>query len=259
MLTKNKIKFLSSLSEKKARMESLSFLVEGEKMVLELFSSKFRIYTLLFTEKFSSIVSDLDIPKLCEVVKISEDEATRISTRKTPQGIFAVAAIPEDFYNHEPDVSSGWNIVLHDIQDPGNLGTIIRTADWFGVKNIICSKDTVDVLNPKVIQSTMGAIFRVNTIYVDLKETILNIKKINPEFPILAAVLEGENIYHSEFVNPGIIMMGNESKGLSQELINLSTHKVAIPRFGSSEQSSESLNVSVATGIILSELKRKTF
>lgn len=255
MLSKNKIKYLTSLSEKKARLENKAFLVEGEKMVFELLDSNFTVTTLLYTEKYEQAFKLLT--NNIERLTISEGEAAKISTMKTPQGIFAVAEIPPNFYNSGIVLSGEFSLVLHDIQDPGNLGTIVRTADWFGIRQILCSKSTADILNPKVLQSTMGAVFRVNVTYTDLNETIAAIKKQHHGIPIYAAVLEGDNLYKTDTGKNGILLMGNESKGLSKELLEIATHKITIPRFGNSPKSSESLNVSVATAIILSEMQRK--
>lgn len=256
MLSKNKIKYLSSLSDKKARLEHMAFLVEGEKMVIELLASQFNILALYFTGKMQPVVRKQLLPPHIEKIEITEEEAFKISSQKTPQGIFAVAEIPADFYSERVTYSDNLIIALHDIQDPGNLGTIVRTADWFGVKQIICTPATADIFNPKVLQSTMGAALRVKLVYTDLRQKIQWLKNEYPHIPVFAAVLEGDNIYRSTFPAKGILMMGNESKGLSADLIDLATHKITIPRFGNTNESSESLNVSVATAIILSELHR---
>lgn len=256
MLSKIKIKYLSSLSDKKGRIENMAFLAEGEKLVFELITSGFIVPALFYTDKMRHAIRKRVIPLSIEKIEITEAEALKISSQKTPQGIFAVADIPEDFYSENLTYSNDLIIALHDIQDPGNLGTIVRTADWFGVKQIICSRSTADILNPKVLQSTMGAAFRVKLVYTELKQKIQELKNKYPEIPVFAAVLEGENIYKKSFPAHGILMMGNESKGLSDDMIQLATNKLTIPRFGNSVASSESLNVSVATAIILSELLR---
>lgn len=256
MLSKNKIKYLSSLADKKSRMETGAFLVEGDKMVSELVASSFSVRALFYTERMASFANAVQLPSHAEKTEISETEASRISSRKTPQGIFALASIPPDFYTENFEWTDEWMLALHEIQDPGNLGTIVRTADWFGIRKILCSKTTADILSPKVLQSTMGAVFRVKLYYTDLTGALQQLKGQSPEIPILAAVLEGSDLYGDELPSGGIIMMGNESKGLSPELIQLATHKITIPRFGAL-QSGESLNVSAATAIILSELCRR--
>ncbi len=257
MLSKNKIKYLSSLSEKKSRAENQAFLVEGEKMVYEALGSAFEVKSIYYTDKMRESIPATLSQKI-EKIEITGNEASKISTQKTPQGLFAEVSIPEDFYSEDFSYKGQLTLALHDIQDPGNLGTIIRTADWFGVKQIICSKSTVDILNPKVLQSTMGAAFRVKLTYTPLIETIKDLKRRHENLPVFAAILEGTDVYRSDLPKEGILMMGNESKGLSEEIIALATHKITIPRFGNTETSSESLNVSVATAIILSELRRKT-
>lgn len=257
MLSKNKIKYLASLSDKKDRIETLSFLVEGEKMVFELIASGFKVISLFHTKKLEGIIKSKVKSSNIEIIEITDDEALKISSQKTPQGIFALASIPEDFYSEDIPNPEELTLALHDIQDPGNLGTIIRTADWFGIKQIICSKNTADILNPKVLQSTMGAAFRVKVYYIDLIDYIKNIKKNIPGISIFAAVLEGDNLYECSIPPKGILMMGNESRGLSDELVQLASCKITIPRFGNSANSSESLNVSIATAIIVSEFRRK--
>jgi RNA methyltransferase, TrmH family len=257
MLSKNKIKFIQALSDKKNRLESRSFLIEGEKMVRELFQSGFNIQTLIISAKFINDPIFAGISSNVEIIEASENELERISTQKTPQGMMAVVSIPDYYFSDKISFSKNLEIALYDIQDPGNLGTIIRTADWFGVNQIVCHKQTVDLFNPKVIQSTMGAIFRVHVKYTDLPQYIAEFRKKNDSKPVIAAVLDGKDIYKTTFLEQGILMMGNESKGLSGELIKLATHKISIPRFGSTVQQTESLNVAVATAIILSELKRK--
>lgn len=257
MLSKNKIKYLASLADKKARIESSTFLVEGEKLVFEVLTSGYVVQDLLYTEKMSYVTRNRVSRLAVEKTPITEEEASKISSQKTPQGVFALVQIPALFYSEIIKYAKDeFILALHDIQDPGNLGTIVRTADWFGVKQIICSRATVDILNPKVLQSTMGAAFRVTMVYTDLKLKIQEIKNELPEIPIYAAILAGENIYKNTFPRKGILMMGNESKGLSDDLIRLATNKLTIPRFGNPDESSESLNVSVATAIILSELHR---
>lgn len=259
MLSKNKIKYLASLSDKKARLENSSFLVEGEKIVSELMESGFEIKTLLYISRLSDFIRKLKLPQNIIPIEITENEISRISSMKTPPGIIAEVAVPKSFYPEKPVFEEEWCIGLEDVQDPGNLGTIIRTADWFGIKTIICSRNTVDMLNPKVLQSTMGAVFRVKVYYTDLAESLNALKRNNPQYPIYSAVLDGDNIYKTQMPGYGILLMGNESKGLSGEIISLSNGKIAIPNFGKSGQSSESLNVSVATGILVSEIKRRTF
>lgn len=239
-LSKNKIKWIRSLHQKKHRDELGLYLVEGEKMVAEAIRyTKDLIELIAYTEDFNADISMEE--KYC----ISEKELEQISTLKTPNKAFAILR-----KNKNITISSKNELIiaLDGVQDPGNMGTILRIADWYGVKNIVCSKNTVECYNPKVVQASMGAIFRVQTHYVDLKEWLSNYG-----LPIYGALLEGENIYKKTELPTGILLMGNEGKGISEELIPLITDPISIPRFGDAE----SLNVSVATGILVSEFKRR--
>ncbi len=244
-LTKNEIKFIKSLHLKKNRSIEQLFIVEGEKLVTELYNqTKFNIKNLFVT-------SDYDvnqIPKNITYTLISNKDLERISTFKSPNKVLAVVHQPplnQINFNDENLI-----LVLDNINDPGNLGTIIRTADWFGITQIIASKNTVELFNPKVIQSSMGAIYRVNFIIDDLKQTITQLKQ--HQFTILGAVIDGENVYQTQLPKKIALVMGSESHGISYELLNDITQKVSIPKFGKTE----SLNVAMATGILLSEYKR---
>ena len=175
---------------------------------------------------------------------------------KTPSQVLGVFKIPEIKLNRK-EIENSLSIVLDDVQDPGNLGTIIRIADWFGIKHIFCSPNSVDLYNPKVIQSTMGAIARVKVIYVPLNQLLSDYQKSN--FPFYGTFLKGESIYTSELSPKGFIIMGNEGKGISDEIKEMVSHKLFIPNFPISRHTSESLNVSVATAIICSEFRRVEF
>ena len=246
MLSKSKISFIKSLSIKKFRNETGLFIVEGVKMVDELINSSFEIKEIYATEKWEGFNSFKDI------TLISEKELTQVSSLKTPNQVLAIAAIPERKENFE-DIFNTLSIALDDVKDPGNLGTIIRLADWFGIKNVFCSLECVDAFNPKVVQATMGSLFRVNINYVNLPEFLKN----KPTgFPIYGAVLGGEDIYQNKLSETGIIVMGNESSGISDNILPLITEKITIPSYGSG---AESLNVAIATAIICAEFRRKTF
>lgn len=226
-------------------------------MVSEAMASNFKVKEIFYVPRLAFSLREKYSQEPVKT-EITENEAYKISNQKTPQGIFAEIEIPADFYSENFKYPANDLIIaLHSIQDPGNLGTIVRTADWFGIKQIICSRETVDILNPKVLQSTMGAAFRVKITYTDILKTIKAEKDNHPGLPVFAAILEGNNIYTSVAPSHGILMMGNESKGLSHELITLATHKITIPKFGNSAEGSESLNVSVATAIIIAEMRRK--
>jgi TrmH family RNA methyltransferase len=241
MISKNQIKLIKSLQQKKYRKLYQLFIAEGVKVIQELLNSNYELVELFTTQE---LFPNVEKSKLNY---ISEAELKRISALVTPNECLAVFIIPEKV---KVDYSNTLQIALDDIRDPGNMGTIIRLADWFGVQNILCSEATVDVYNPKVIQSTMGSIARVNVMYCDLKKELLSAK-----VPVYGTLLEGENIYAEKLLQPAIIVLGNESNGISPEIQQLITHKITIPRFGTLQQT-ESLNVATATAIVLSEFCR---
>jgi len=236
MLTNSDSKLINSFANKKFRQKYNKFVVEGVKIIHEVLQSRYKIDTIYTTEAvFDS--------RSVETVLITEKELQKISRLVQPNTALAVCEIPR-----ETELNlDGWVIALDDVRDPGNLGTIIRLADWFGIEQVLCSKETVDLYNPKVIQATMGSFTRVRVNYVDLAEVFSNYKK-----PILGTFMEGKNIYRSEFPQEAILLMGNEANGISEELTPFITDRFTIPRFGKL-QKTESLNVAMATGILLSE------
>tara|TARA_R110002110_G_scaffold239492_2_gene455429 strand:+ start:582 stop:1301 length:720 start_codon:yes stop_codon:yes gene_type:complete len=238
MLSKSQIKIITSLKQKKYRQQHGFFVVEGVKTIKELLQSNLELQKLYTTESFNIDAKD-------EVI-ISNSDLKRISFLTTPNKAMAIFKIPEP----KPIDKSGLIVALDAIRDPGNLGTIIRLCDWFGVKELICSKETADCFNPKVIQATMGSIIRVNISYVDLV-TFLK----GSETPIFGAFMEGENVYHKTLPKKGILVMGNEANGVSKEVEAVITENISIPRFGDL-QATESLNVATATAILLSEFRR---
>lgn len=252
MLSQNKIKFIKSLSLKKNRQQNNCFLVEGEKMILELMDSNFKTievyalkdfilqHTTIFNGNFS-------------INEISEKELHKISSLKTPNQALAIVEIPN--YTIEDFSFDSLSLVLDNIQDPGNLGTIIRTANWYGVEYIFCSSDTVDAYNSKVIQSTMGAIFRTKIVYGNLLPIINMAKKNNQA--IYGTLLDGNAIYASKLTNNGLIVLGNESKGISKPIQKLIDHKIRIPNFPEHSTAMESLNVGIANAIVLAEFRRQ--
>jgi len=236
MLSNSQKKYINSLKQKKYRTQHSSFIVEGDKMVRELLNSDYEIEQVFGTE-----IIDAD-----NFTEVSEKELGSISALKTPNKFLAVAKQKE---NLQPLLKDQFFIVLDNVQDPGNLGTIIRTADWFGIKNIVCSLNSVDMYNPKVIQATMGSLFRVNVAYVDLQDLFNQ----NNGLTVYGAVLEGNNVYKTKIEqNNSVLLMGNESKGISDDLKPFITHKISIPQFGKAE----SLNVATATAILCSEYRR---
>ncbi|MCF7567663.1 RNA methyltransferase [Sabulilitoribacter arenilitoris] len=238
MLSKNQIKFITCLKQKKYRMQHGFFVVEGVKTIQELLQSKFVLHALYTTESFNIDAKD--------EILISETELKRISFLTTPNKALAVFRIPEPKSINR----KGLIVALDAIRDPGNLGTIIRLCDWFGVTDLVCSKATVDCFNPKVIQATMGSIARVNINYVDLVDFLNEVT-----LPVFGAFMDGETVYTKKLLKEGVLVMGNEANGVSKEVEAIITEKISIPRFGNL-QATESLNVATATAIFLSEFRR---
>lgn len=250
MLSKNKIKFITSLHSKKNRTENQLFIVEGTKLVLELLQSNFICETIVATNQWFEINNMVKFS--CEQISCTEDDLKKISTLSTPQQVLAIAQQKKYNATHI-NYAKGLHIALDTIQDPGNMGTIIRIADWFGIESIVCSEDCADIYNPKVVQATMGAILRVKITIANLPEILTQSKGNN--VPILGTFLDGENIYSNKIPKSGIIVMGNEGKGISREISELVTHKLYIPSFNQNSHS-ESLNVAIATAITCSECCR---
>ena len=241
MITKNEIKFVRSLKIKKNRIESDQFIVEGEKIVDELIDSSLELVKVYST---SSKYESLD--KL--YTKISKTNLLQISNLKTPNKVVAIFKIPK---SSEIDFTSQI-VALDNISDPGNLGTIIRLCDWFGIKDLLCNTETVDCYNPKVIQASMGSISRVNISYLDFKKLFIE-KKLN----LVAADLKGESMNKFSFQENQIVVFGNESLGLSPEIKEIIKNRVTIPRYNSNYDI-ESINVANSVAIILAELKNRS-
>jgi TrmH family RNA methyltransferase len=254
MISKNKTKFIISLQKKKVRDEEKLFIIEGDKLVNEFLYAGAKLKMLVARSEFLSTLNP-DVKKyINEINEVSYEELKHISTLKTPHNALAVVPIP--VYESDTDkVFESLCLALDCIQDPGNFGTIIRAAAWFGIKNIICSADSVDVFNPKTVQASMGAILHVNIHYTDLKNFILSAQKKN--IRVFGTLLNGKSIYKHKLDNKGIILFGNESKGISEELIPFITDKIMIPGAGKALPGIESLNVSMAASIVLSEFYRK--
>jgi TrmH family RNA methyltransferase len=240
MLSKNQIKLITSLQQKKYRKQEQLFFAEGVKVVQELLQSNFELQDLFTTKQDFISVSKT------KVHAISDAELKKISALATPNSCLAVFKIPKDKEMKE----SGLILALDDVRDPGNLGTIIRLCDWFGIETLFCSDETVDIYNPKVVQATMGSISRVNVVYGDLENFLVKTK-----LTVFGTFMDGKNIYQESLPKEGIIVMGNEANGISEAVEKLVTDRIAIPRFGDL-QITESLNVATATAIILSEFKR---
>ena len=240
MVSKNQIKLISSLHQKKQRIAHQLFIAEGIKGVQELLDAHFELDHLYTTQNDFETVSN----SLKTVV--SEADLRKMSALATPNTCLAVFRIPKE----KEIVASGLIVALDDVRDPGNLGTILRLCDWFGIQQLICSKETVDIYNPKVVQATMGSIARVNVSYVDLKDFLKT-----TSIPVFGTFMNGDNIYKASLPQEGIIVMGNEANGISSELEKIIKNRLTIPRFGAI-QKTESLNVATATAIVLSEFCR---
>lgn len=239
-LSKNKIKWIRSLQLKKNRDDLGLFLVEGEKMVAE----ALRDFPEMVEEVYST--TDFTFPKFNKKFEIiTETELSQISALKTPNKSLAIL---KKLNNKESVKSKGLILALDGVQDPGNMGTILRTADWFGIDTVVCSEDTADIYNPKVIQASMGSMLRMNVIYTSLENYLATC-----ELPIFGALLEGENVYGRSLEKIGVLVMGNEGKGIRPNIKTYINTPIHIPGFGKAE----SLNVAVATGILLSEFKRR--
>lgn len=243
-MTKAEIQSIRSLSDKRMRDAEHLFIAEGDKLVEEIRNSKFRIRRIYTTHP--------DI-KGENVEHIDKKEMERISQLKTATDTLAVVEQPLHRLDIEPKALM---LALDGVQNPGNLGTIIRLADWFGIKDIICSKECADCYNPKVVQATMGAILRVRVHYVDDLANFLGSAKAKG-MPIYGTLLTGKNIYTTNIENRGIVVMGNEGRGVSEECSATLTHQLLIPPYPADAPTSESLNVAMATGIILSEFRRR--
>ncbi len=240
MVSKNQIKLITSLQQKKYRSINQLFFAEGIKVIQELVKSNFELVHLYTTQNdFEEVSND-------KKTIISENDLKKISALATPNTCLAIFKIPSEKKTNE----SGLILALDSIRDPGNLGTILRLCDWFGIEQLICSKETVDIYNPKVVQATMGSIARVNVNYVDLESFIDKTK-----LAVFGTFMDGNNIYKTDLPQEGIIVMGNEANGISPELERLIKNRLTIPRFGTL-QKTESLNVATATAIILSEFRR---
>jgi len=238
MLSKNQIKYIKRLGQKKIRHQERLFVVEGIKTVNELLQSNFQLHCLYTTESFNIDAKSENI--------ISENDLKRISFLKTPNKALAIFKFPEE----TPIQFNRLIVALDDVRDPGNLGTIIRLCDWFGIRDLVCSRQTVDCYNPKVLQATMGSISRVSINYVDL-ELFLS----ETSLPVFGAYMNGDDVYKTALPEKGVLVMGNEANGISKDIETQISNRIAIPRFGDL-QATESLNVATATAILLSEFKR---
>lgn len=246
MLSKARIKFIKSLQLKKYRKQEQCFVVEGAKSVQELLRSDFEIEQLLMTEEFIQHNSNILSGFRGEIIEVKPAELVDLGDYSTNDAALAVVHMKP---NEAPAISKdGFILMLDDIRDPGNLGTIIRTADWYGIKGIVASNETADVYNSKVIQSSMGSFIRVKVFYTDLEKYLSN-----NSLPVLGTFLNGENAHAVAFGSAGIIVVGNEANGISKEVERFITKRITIPRFGHAE----SLNAAIATAVICDNIRRR--
>ncbi|WP_029283415.1 RNA methyltransferase [Pedobacter sp. R20-19] len=245
MLSKSQISFIKSLHQKKYRKENGLFLVEGIKSIREFISSDYRIDTIYYDKEQYQHLPKL--PANINLFEVNNAELSKISTLQTPQGFLALVKIPETKNIAKKDLKNKFTLVLDGVQDPGNMGTIIRTADWFGFENIICSIDTVEAYNPKTVQATMGSLARIKIFYEDLPAFLTQI-----DIPVFGALLDGNSIYETKWGEEGLVVLGNEGKGITAAVIKKINHPVTIPRIGAAE----SLNVAVSAAIFCTEIVR---
>ena len=251
MLSKQVTKIVQNLEKKKFRDKYHLFKIEGEKLVLELLRSPLTIHTLIafpeWIEQNQKLLSDVNVQEA------DEREMHSISNFQSLPPAIALAEIPEYIYD-EQAIFGSLSLVLNGIQDPGNLGTILRVADWFGIRYVLCDQDCANAYNPKCVQASMGAVFRVKTCYTSLSGLLEKARQ--QQLPVFGTFLDGEDIYTSPLSERGLIVMGNEGKGISSDIARFTDRKLTIPSFANRAEATESLNVGVATGIILSEFKR---
>jgi TrmH family RNA methyltransferase len=244
MVSKSKLKFIKSLQVKKYRKQEQSFVVEGAKSVSELLGSDFVVTWLAASEKFLTQNEHKIQAKNIESSIVSEKELAQLGSFQTNDAAIAVAKMKA---NAMPKLKDEFCLVLDDLRDPGNVGTIIRTADWYGIKNIIASEETADFYNPKTISATMGSFCRVNVFQTDLVDFLSK-----NSLPVFGALMEGTDVHQIDFGSQGMIIIGNESNGISEGVTKLVNHRITIPKRGGAE----SLNAAIATGIILDNVFR---
>lgn len=252
MLSKAKIKLIQSLEQKKKRREEKLFVAEGPKVVGDLLP----YFTCRLIVAESSWLARHPEVRATEIIEATSDELRKASFLKAPQEVLALFELPN--YASPNDIATKeLCLALDDVQDPGNLGTIIRVADWFGIRHIFCSIGTTDAYSPKTVQASMGAVARVQLHYVDLPKHLQSIRAQYPDVPLYGTFLEGENIYKEALSAHGIIIMGNEGNGISEQTKESVTHKLFIPNYPEGSITSESLNVAIATAITCAEFRRR--
>ena len=251
MISKNQIKYVRQLEQKKFRKQEGLFIAEGHKVVGDLLRAGYIPKMLFATEKWLHENRLLVLTTAVTPTTVTDEELRRLSLQQHPQQVLALFPIPP--LNSKFLILNSLALALDGVQDPGNLGTIIRIADWFGISNIICSEDTVDAWNPKVVQATMGSIARVNIIYSNLPQWL---DSLPSDFPVYGTLLDGENIYTQELTPYGLIVMGNEGNGISDAVRQRVNRRLLIPDFHNGD-TADSLNVAIATAITCSEFRRR--
>ncbi|MCR4852403.1 MAG: RNA methyltransferase [Prevotella sp.] len=248
MISKNLMKLVRSLDQKKGRQKEGLFVAEGPKVVGDLLG-KYTPYRLIATEEW---FRQQTFGKRFDDVIATEDELRKISFLQHPQQVLGLFPLPSENLN-VGNPEEELLLALDGVQDPGNLGTIIRIADWFGIHTIVCSNNTADTYNPKVVQATMGSIARVNVVYTDLPTYL---SELSPMIPVYGTFLDGDNLYEQPLSNNGIIVMGNEGNGISEEVGRLINRRLLIPSYPEHQETAESLNVAIATAITCAEFRR---
>ncbi|HKK41924.1 MAG TPA: RNA methyltransferase [Bacteroidales bacterium] len=256
MISKNRIKYIISLQRKKTRDEEKLYIIEGDKIVKEFLAAGITVDSLVAKPEFISSLPAGLLKNVKETEEVSYNELKQVSALKTPHNALAIINMPDNLLELSI-VRDELTVALDFIQDPGNLGTIIRAAGWFGIRHIICSPDCVDVYNPKVVQASMGALLQTNVYYTDLEK--LFIFASGNKIPVFGTLLEGEPVYGRELGREGIILLGNESKGISEKYKKYVTDPLMIPRFGISGPGIDSLNVGMAASVIFSEFRRRSY
>lgn len=244
MVSKAKIKFIKSLQVKKYRKQEQSFVVEGAKSVSELLNSDFDVTWLAASDKFLLLNEKAIHTKSVEALEASEKELEQLGSFQTSDAAVAIAKMKP---NSMPILDGGFCLMLDDLRDPGNVGTIIRTADWYGIKNVVASEETADFYNPKTISSTMGSFCRVNFFSSDLVDFLSKTR-----LPVFGTFMDGKDVHQFDFGKSGVIVIGNESNGISDRVSTFVSHRITIPRIGGAE----SLNAAIATAVVLDNIFR---
>ena len=256
MLSKTKIGLIRSLEQKKYRDRYGLFIVEGDKTVREILLSSLTVECVLAKATWLEH-HPVKLPaNPCEIIEINDKELSQISYMKTPNQVMALVRIPQ-YALDMTEITGGLSLYLDHVQDPGNMGTIIRLADWFGIRHLLCSDGCADPFSPKTVQSTMGSVIRVKT-YQIAESFFRELKKYQPDYPVYGTFLSGENIYNAPLSAKAMIVMGNESKGISKEVAQFVNRRLLIPPYPpASEPTSESLNVATAAAIVCAEFRRR--